>query len=313
MPKAPTHMVTGALGYSGQYIARRLLEMGHAVGTLTNSPHRPNPFGSQVQVHPFNFDNPAALISSLRGTDVLYNTYWVRFNHKLVTHADAVNNTIILFQAAKAAGVERIVHVSITNPSLDSPLEYFRGKAELEKVLHELGVSYCILRPAVLFGGQDILVNNIAWALRRLPFFGVFGNGQYRLQPIHVDDFAQLAAVEGKSREDCTINGIGPETFTFRSLVQQIGQSIGKPRPIISVPAGVGYAVARVMGNIVGDVVITRDEITGLMNNLLYVDSPLAGETKLTDWAREHADTLGQHYASELSRRKDRRKGYGGR
>ncbi len=185
MTETPLHAVTGAFGYSGKYIARRLLAAGRRVITLTNSTDRANEFGGQTRAFPFHFDRPDELAASLAGVEVLYNTYWVRFNHKLFRHADAVRNTLILFDAAQRAGVRRIVHVSITNPAEDSPLEYFRGKARLERALIESGLSYAILRPTVLFGAEDILINNIAWLLRRLPVFGVFGDGSYRLQPIY--------------------------------------------------------------------------------------------------------------------------------
>lgn len=304
------HVVTGAFGYSGKYLTQRLLEAGKQVRTLTNSTQRHNPFGDKIEVHPFNFDNPAALAESLANAEVLYNTYWVRFNHKLFKHADAVRNTIALFRAAQTAGVKRIVHVSITNPRDDSPWEYFRGKAELERELKATGISYAILRPAVLFGGEDILINNIAWMLRRLPVFGVFGDGNYKLQPIHVEDFAALMAEQGALTDSVTIDAIGPETFSYRDLAATIGTIIGKRRRIISVPPFLGYFVGRVLGFFLNDVVVTRDEIEGLMANLLYTDSPPAGHTRLTDWAAANAETLGVRYANELQRRRDREKSY---
>jgi len=307
---AELHVVTGAFGYSGKYIAERLLQSGRRVRTLTNSPERPNPFGGQVEAHPYNFDNLPALVESLRGAAVLYNTYWVRFNTRYFTHAQAVENTLRLFAAARKAGVGRVVHTSITNPSLDSPLEYFRGKAQLEQALIGSGLPYTILRPAVFFGGHDILINNIAWALRRLPAFGVFGSGRYGLQPIYVEDFAELAVAQGQARGNRAIDAIGPETFTFRGLVEAIGRIIGKPRPIISVPPGLGYLAMKALGLLVKDVILTREEIDGLMAGLLRTDSSPAGRTKLTDWAKEHADTLGRHYAGEMRRRLDRKKGY---
>ena len=310
MPDAAIHAVTGAYGYSGKYIAQRLVDEGKTVITLTNSLSRQNPFDDRIKAFPFHFDQADVLAEQLQGVSVLYNTYWVRFNHRLFKHADAVRNTLVLFGAAKKAGVQRIVHVSITNPSEDSPLEYFRGKAVLEKALIASGVSSAILRPAVLFGKEDILINNIAWALRRLPLFGVFGDGQYRLQPIHVDDLASLAVEQGKKRENVVINAIGPESFTYRELVAKIGQLIGKERPIISVPPWFGYAMGWLLGSLVGDVVITRDEIEGLMADLLHVDAPPAGHTVLTDWTRSHADTLGRSYTSELARRVDRVSAY---
>jgi NADH dehydrogenase len=305
------HIVTGAFGYSGKYIAQRLLDLDLQVDTITNSPTRTNPFEGKVQPFPFNFDEPDKLVETLRGTAVLYNTYWVRFNHKDFKHADAVANTLTMFEAAKQAGVQRVVHVSITNPSEESNLEYFSGKARLERGLIESGLSYAILRPTVLFGKEDILVNNIAWTLRKLPIFGVFGDGQYRLQPIYVDDLAKLAVEQGQSRENVIIDAIGPETFTYRGLVEEIGAIIGKKRPVIGVPPALGYFVGSIIGRLVGDVMITQDEVEGLMADLLHTDSPPAGETRLTDWAKKHAAELGHKYASELARRRDRQSAYG--
>ena len=304
------HAVTGAFGYSGHYMAARLLEQGRTVITLTNSLHRANPFGGSVRALPLSFAEPARLVEALSGVDVLYNTYWVRFNHRTFTQAQAVANTFVLFDAARRAGVRRVVHVSITNPAEDSSLEYFSGKARLERALRESGLSYAILRPAVLFGREDILINNIAWALRRFPFFAVFGDGSYRLQPILVDDLAELAVAEGMRYENVTINAIGPETFTYRELVQAVGNAIGRPRPLVNVPPGVGYLFSKVLGWFMRDRFITRDEIRGLMSDLLYVNTPPTGKTPLTEWMKQNAATLGRRYASELDRRRDRKKPY---
>ncbi len=308
------HAVTGAFGYSGQYIAGRLLEEGREVITLTNSRQRANPFKDRIKAYSFNFDHPGRLVQSLKGAEVLYNTYWVRFNYSgrqvKFKHNLAVENTLKLFDAARSAGVRRVVHVSITNPAEDSPLEYFSGKAKLEKALIDSGLSYAILRPAVLFGLEDILINNIAWMLRTFPVFGVFGDGSYRLQPIYVDDLAKLAVTQGQGSENVIIDAVGPETFSYRELVKKIGAIIGKNRPIISIPDFVGYAIGRLIGRFAGDITITEEEIKGLKADLLYTNSPPAGSTKLTDWARQNANTLGIKYASELARRRDRKKSY---
>ena len=301
---APIHAVTGGFGYSGKYITRRLLDAGCRVRTLTNASPERNCFGDAVSVHRFNFDNPKALVASLEGVAVLYNTYWIRFGWRGFTYEDALKNTLAMFAAARIAGVKRIVHVSITNPSATSPSGYFRGKAQAEESLKETGISHAILRPTVLFGKEDILINNIAWMLRRMPVLGIFGDGRYRLQPIYVDDLAQLAVEQGKGRDNVVIDAIGPETFTYRQLVEQIGRIIGKNRPMVSVPPWFGYLGATAMGWLLRDVIVTRQEIQGLMEERLYVDSPPAGDTKLTDWATQHAATLGTHYASELARRR---------
>ncbi len=302
--------VTGAFGYSGRYITKRLLEAGHEVITLTNSLHRPNPFGEKVAAFPFHFDEPYKLRETLRGVHTLVNTYWVRFDHRLFTHGQAVANTKILFSAAKGAGVSRIVHVSITNPDSTSDLPYFRGKAELESSLKGLGVSYCILRPTVLFGKEDVLINNIGWCLRHLPVVGVFGAGDYRLQPIYVDDLAGAAAAKVIGDRNEVLEAIGPETFTYRELVARVSRAIGVKRPIISVSPGLGYWSCRLVGLFVGDVVITREEIRGLMEGRLHVAGPPLGATKLTEWIDRHRDSLGLHYTSEMARRVDRASEY---
>ena len=299
-------VITGAYGYTGKYITQRLLALGHTVRTLTNSIHRPNPFGDQVKAYPYNFDQPEKLTESLRGASVLYNTYWVRFDHADFSFNAAIENSFALFKAALQAGVKRVVHISITNPSENSSLPYFNGKARLERAIMGTGISYAILRPAVIFGKEDILINNIAWMLRHLPVFGVFGDGNYRLQPIYVDDLAALAVELGQQQESCIIDAIGPETFTYLDLVTTIAQIIGKQRPVINVSPSFGYAAGWLIGKLMGDVLITRDEITGLMQGLLYTSSPPAGTTRLIDWVQEHASTIGRYYASELKRRLDR-------
>lgn len=302
--------ITGAFGYSGRYIAHELLAKGHQVLTLTNSANRTNPSGNQIRVAPFHFDRPGLLTDSLKGTEALINTYWVRFNHRLFTHTEAVANTRVLFAAAKNAGVRRIVHVSITNPDIHSSLSYFKGKAELEQNLQSLGLSYCILRPAVLFGKEDVLINNIAWALRRLPVFGVFGKGDYRLQPIYVGDLAKAAATRVVAPQCELVEAIGPETFTYRDLVTMIAGAIGLKRAIIGVPPALGYWFCRIVGALMGDVIITRHEIRGLMENRLCVNAPPLGHTKLSDWVARNKTSLGRHYTSEMRRRTDRKAAY---
>jgi len=310
--------VTGAFGYSGKYIAKRLLADGHEVFTLTNSPlrrgplspNRENPFGDAVRAVPFHFDQPERLAESLRGVDALINTYWVRFDHKFFNHREAVENTLVLFRAAKEAGVKRIVHTSITNPDIHSPLPYFSGKAELEEALRNLGISYAILRPTVLFGEEDVLINNIAWALRRLPIIGLFGRVDYRLQPIFVDDFAALAVKALAEPNDVIWNAIGPETFTYRELIEAVRDCLGLRRLVVPMPPQFAYLAMQTLGTFLGDVIITREEIRGLMENCLCVDTPPLGQTKLTDWMQAHRDTLGKHYANEIARRVDRKRKY---
>jgi uncharacterized protein YbjT (DUF2867 family) len=295
------HAVTGASGYSGMHVARLLVGRGERVRNLTGHPDRPDPFAGAVEVTPLRFEDPAALRQALRDVRVLYNTYWVRFDHGAATFARAVERSRALFRVAADAGVERVVHVSITNPSPDSPLPYFRGKAEVESALRETGLSYAILRPAVFFGGRDVLVNNIAWLLRRLPLFGV-ARGTYGLQPVHVEDLARLAVDEGASRVDAVLDAVGPETLGYGELVRLVRKAVGSRTPIVPVPRSVLLAAARVVGAIVGDVVLTPDEIAGLTANLLVSRGPPTAPTRFSEWLAASAEGLGVEWASELGR-----------
>lgn len=304
------HLVTGAFGYSGKYIAKRLLNSGLKVRTLTNSPDRQNEFGNQIEIFKYNFNEPEKLIDAMRGVSVLYNTYWVRFNYTDFKFSIAVENTIKLFDAAKKAGVKRIIHTSITNPTENSPLQYFSGKALLEKTLIGSGISYSILRPAVLFGKEDILINNIAWLIKKFPIFCMPGDGKYKLQPIYVDDFALLAVEQGQMTGNYIIDAIGSETFSYKELIQVICKTLNKTPLIVSVPDNIIYYLGLLIGKITGDIVITRDEIKGLKSNLLFTDSKPTGATKFTEWLKENSNTIGTKYASELARRKDRKKSY---
>jgi NADH dehydrogenase len=295
------HAVTGAFGYSGMYIARLLVGRGERVRNLTGHPHRPDPFAGAVEVTTFRFEDPAAMRLALQDVRVLYNTYWVRFEHGASTFARAVENTRALFRAAAEAGVERVVHVSVTNPSPDSPLPYFRGKAEAEAALRETGLSHAILRPAVFFGGRDVLINNIAWLLRHLPAFGI-ARGSYGLQPVHVEDLAQLAVEHGASREGAVIDVVGPEALGFDELVRLVRRAIGSRALIVPVPRSLLLAAARVVGAMVRDVVLTPDEIDGLTGNLLVSKGPPTASTHFSQWLPRNAGRLGTEWASELRR-----------
>ena len=295
-------VVTGAFGYTGKYITRELLARGRRVRTLTGHPNRPNPFDVDIEVYPYAFDDPPRLVEALRGADTLYNTYWIRFPKGERTFERAVEHTRVLFQAARDAGVRRVVHVSITNPSLDSPLPYFRGKALCEQALQTSGLSYGILRPTVIYGREDILINNIAWFLRRFPVFGIPGDGRYRVQPIYVEDMARLAVALGEQEENVVVDAVGPEVFTFDDLVRVLKEAVGSRARLLYLPPRLAWAAAQVVGWFVGDVILTWDEVQGLMGNLLVSDAAPTGETRFTEWVRENAAWLGQRYASEIAR-----------
>ena len=262
--------ITGAFSYTGKYITRRLLAQGHEVITLTGHPNNPDPFDGQVKAHPFNFDAPEKLAETLAG--------------------------------AEQAGVRRIVHTSITQPTLDSDLPYFRGKAELEEAIKASSLGYAILRPTVLYGDEDILVNNIAWILRNVRVFGLLGNGQYRLQPIFVEDYAELAVEMALHEENIVADAVGPDNLTFEEMVRLIAAEMGISALLLKMPPKLALWASQIIGLFVGDVVLTQDEVDGLMRGSLISNDPPLAKTHLKDWLRENKDSVGKKYASELKK-----------
>ena len=297
----PIDAVTGAFSYSGAAIARELKSVGRRVRTLTAHPERA-PSGTDIDIRPLNFADRTELIRSLRGVQNLYNTYWVRFAHGRVDHELAVANSRVLFEAAAEAGVQRIVHVSITHPSLESPYPYFRGKAEVERTLAGVGISHAIVRPAILFGGDGVLINNIGWLLRHLPVFAIGGRGDYRIRGIHVEDLARLCVGLGASDDTITVDAVGPQSLTFRELVDAVRTAVGSHAVLLPVPGRVLTAASRALGVVLRDTLLTPEEYHAMADGLADSDAPSTGSILLTDWIAENASALGRRYANELER-----------
>lgn len=302
VPAGQADVVTGAFSNSGAAIAGQLLAAGHQVRTLTAHPQRA-PAATPVQILPLDFDDAAGLRQSLKGARTLYNTYWVRFAHGGVDHELAVARSRALFRAAASAGVQRIVHVSITHASPDSPYSYFRGKAQVEQELASLGVPHAIARPALLFGGTGVLVNNIAWLLRRLPVFAIGGSGDYRLRGIHVDDLARLCVRLGAGTDTVTVDAVGPQSLTFRELVMAIRTAVGSRARLVQVPGPLVPPVSGLLGLALRDRLLTREEYQAMAGGLADSDAAATGEVVLTEWITSHADELGRSYANDTKGR----------
>lgn len=291
-------VVTGAFSYTGRFIAEALLARGREVRTLSRSPA---PSGSPVCAFPLRFEGEA-LAEALRGADVLYNTYWIRFERGASTFARAVANTRVLLEAARRAGVRRVVHVSVTRAAADSPFPYFRGKAFAERAVEESGLSYAIVRPTWIFGPHDILVNNVAWLLRRLPLFLVPRGEGYHVQPVAVEDVGALCVEAGGRDGDERFDAAGPETLTFAEVVRLVRGAIGSRARLVDVPPELALALARLFDVFARDVLLTREELEGLRTSLLTSDEPARGRASFTAWVERTADALGRRYVSELAR-----------
>ena len=304
MQDQPTRfdVVTGAFSFTGRFIARRLLAQERRIKTLTNHARRPGTEDITAEVAPLQFTDRDALVESLRGADVLYNTYWVRFQHGRVHFGEAVANTRILLGAARDAGVRKVVHVSVSNPSEDSPLDYFAGKARTERAVRESGLAWAIIRPTLVFGQGDILINNIAWLLRRLPIFGVPGRGDYRLQPVAGEDVAEIATWAAEQTDNVIVDAAGPDTVYYSEMVESIAIAVGRHPRFVYLSPRMSLLAARVIGRAMKDVMLNEPELEGLMQELLVSHERPRGTQRLDNWLLSNAETIGRVYASELER-----------
>lgn len=299
-------VVTGAFSFTGRAIAELLLERGRSVRSLSRprmtsaaDTSLESDSQSRIGVAELQFADTRALTESLRGAGTLYNTYWIRFPHGGSTFERAVANTLTLLRCARDAGVRRIVHVSVTNPSRDSPLPYFRGKAELEDAVRASPLEHAIVRPTLVFGPNDILVNNIAWVMRHFPVFLVPRDGSYRVQPVSVEDVARLCVDAAPGAE---FDAAGPETYTFDELARLIRAAAGGRARILHTPAPLALGLARLVGAARRDVILTREETLGLMDSLLVSHAAPTASDSFRAWLEANADSLGRRYVSELAR-----------
>lgn len=294
--------VTGAFGFTGRALAERLLDTGHEVTTLTRRSGDGDPLASRITVRPFDVSRPADLATSLAGVDTLYNTYWLRFPRGGDTFEGAVARSATLLAAAREAGVRRVVHVSVVNAAPDAETPYVRAKAALEAVVRASGLEWVIVRPTLTYGSGDILINNLAWALRRLPVYGLPGLGRYTVQPVHVDDVARICVDAGAGAPGRVLDAAGPQTLTYRELVDLVRAAVGSRSAVLPMPAPVVLATAKVLGLVVRDVVLTGDEIRELTSSLLTSHEPPLGTIRVTKWLTAHANELGRRWSSELAR-----------
>ncbi len=295
-------VVTGAFSYTGKYIAERLLAADREVRTLTRHPQSASPFGERVRAFPLDFGDVAGLTETLRGADSLFNTYWIRSPRGDYTFERAIANTETLLEAARVAGVRRVVHLSVSNASPSSHLPYFRGKALTEEAVASSGLSHAVIRPTLVYAREDVLVNNIAWLLRRLPLFVVPGSGRYTLQPVAVEDVSALAVAVGDSDETTVLDAAGPDIFTFDELVGLVRKAVGSPARIMHASSGITHGLGSLLGLVLRDTLITRAELDGLMEGLLTSRAPPTGKRRFEAWLSTEAESLGTSYTSETRR-----------
>jgi len=294
--------LTGAFSYTGRYIAKKLLAEGIKIRALTNHPKLELFPQHSLPVFPLQFQGEDSMINALKGADIFINTYWIRYPYKELTHENAAKNIQFLVQCAKKAGVRQIIHLSVSNPSENSNLSYYKGKAQAENMIKNSGLSYLILRPTLVFGLEDILINNIAWLLRSFPFFVLPRPMDYSVQPIYAGDVADIVFEHLLCKESKTIDAAGPETYRMDELVRMISRAIGYPRPVLLWPKTLSQACIHLLSLILRDRVLTGEELQGLMDNLLISFEQARGKTSFKAWLPQYGSQLGTSYINDFKR-----------
>ena len=308
---ALTVAITGAWSYSGMHVAHRLLDRGDTVLSLTNQPvPAQDPFNGKVKAVPFDF-TPGRLAERLAGVDVLACAYWTRHNRPPIghsgpwmSHAQATERSKIIIREAKAAGVKRLVWTSIANPGLDPDLPYYDGKAKVEEAVRGSGLPYAILRPACFFGPGGILVENVVWAVRRLPIFPLPSSpASFYVRPIHVADYAETVAQAVHSQRVFVKDATGPDRVDFADLIGFTSKVIGTRTRVIYLPLRACQALYAIASRLMGETILTLDELKGLSRNRLDSLEDPTGTVSLFDYIRTNATDLGKKFLREPVRR----------
>jgi NADH dehydrogenase len=289
-------VITGAFSYTGAAVADELINRGGEVRTLTNRRS-----DKKIPSAPLKFDRQH-LESQLSGADTFINTYWIRLPYAGQTFDTAVENSQILISAAKNAGVKRFVHISVSNAEKGTNLGYYRGKDQVENYLRESGIAYSIVKPTLIVGPGDVLTNNIAWFLRKLPVFLVPGGGRYRIQPVMLNDVARITADAAEASGNIEVDAAGPDIITFRDYVKKIAKACRLRRWVFGAPTWVAMPALKLVGLFLRDIILTREEVLGLRQELLVTSSSPLGKESVLDWLVQNGQNLGRKYANDLNR-----------
>ncbi|HXR24984.1 MAG TPA: NAD(P)H-binding protein [Candidatus Binataceae bacterium] len=284
--------IAGGSGFIGRAIVRRLAAIpGLTVRVLTRDPVKARvrlAAEGKVDFVSADVNDPARLATVIAGADTIINA--VQFDgypiekpsRGLTFNRVDYGGTVSLIAATKAAGVPNFIYISGAAADERSPNPAFRAKGRAERALRDAGLAFTILRPSLVYGPEDRVVNGLAKAIRMMPVMVVPGSGQQKLRPLLVDDLAACVAlaIGGRGR-----NGIyevgGPDPMTFDELVRLVMEITGHKRPIIHVPENLLLVAGAVAEKLPG-ALFSRDAVAFLVADNDCDIQPLVAEFGLT-------------------------------
>lgn len=242
----------GGGGFIGRYVAQALLAAGARIRVADREPRRAfflKPLGGlgQVQLVRADIGAPGSVAAAVAGADAVINLVGILKGNFQRVHVDGARNVA---EAAAAAGVGALVHVSAIGADPESESRYGRSKGEGELAVRAAFPGATILRPSIVFGPEDAFVNRFAKLAQLLPFVPVI-RPSWRLQPVYVADLGRAiarAALDPATHQGETAELAGPQVLTMAELNQWICRATGRDRPLVEIPDPIGRIMARLTG-----------------------------------------------------------------
>jgi NADH dehydrogenase len=281
-------LVTGASGLVGRRLVARLLAAGVTVTAFVRAAGRLDaPAVDTLSVAVGDVTDPDSIARALAGCDAvvhLANASGVTDETRV--HAVNVGGIDHVLAAARAAGVGRLIFTSTISATRDRLGPYGRTKRLAEDRVRASGIPFVILRPSLVYGGDDRgLVGTLARHLRTLPVMPVIGNGRIQLDPVHLDDLCGVieACLERDDVLGRTYDVLGPDRVTLDDFLRRLGDILGVRRPLLHLPAHASLLLARVLGQLMTHPPLTVDNVLGLTSPA-RVDRESAARDFLIAW-----------------------------
>lgn len=248
-------LVTGASGYVGNNLVRRLVELGKPVRAMVNNPDkalvRLGDIEKKIQIVKGDVTKPETLTDWVQDAEVVIHLVAVAIEKGRRTY-ETVNTqgTVNMVDAAKRAGVRRFINMCQNGASVQSPSRFLRSKGIAQEYVAASGLDWTAMRPSVIWGPQDEFANVQARLIKMTPFvFPIVGDGKARFQPVYIGDVVEAFA---RSVDDPSTIGHeyelgGPEVLTYEEIVKRVFQALGTSRVTPKVPVSVLRPVVRVM------------------------------------------------------------------
>ncbi len=259
--------VTGGTGFVGRNLVNRLLSDNHEITILANRQSAKELFGKKVRAVSGSVHNFSDLIPAFQESQVVYHLVGIiaetRKNTFEKTVAEGTKNIVA---ACREAGVKKIIYLSSLGTSANAQSAYHKTKYLAEQSVINSGLEWVIFRSSIIYGKGDGFLTIMSKIIRMLPFVPIFGDGEYKLQPIHINDLTEvMAAAAMDSRAVGQIIDLGgPEQLEYVQVINYLKQALGKKRLNFHIPFGVIKPMAVLMELFLKPAPLTRDQLTML-------------------------------------------------